>query len=488
MSKAGPQLNNIPAEEATLGSFLIDPEAFLVVDGLHREHFFLLKHQLIFEAMQALNAHEKPLDVLTVASELQRRGVLEQVGGVVYLSQLISAVPSAVNVSAYIAEVQDSYKRRKTLELLQNTARLAAGNYGLDDIAEAAQSITAQLTDLLKAPSQTPTFQSFAEIAPGLEPITWLWPGWIPRGMITLLGAVPGAGKSMIALDLAKRIIHGESFPDGKAGQGPNNVIYVDAELVPQILKERAEAWKMDTSRLFLMLPRPNDAIDFGRDEYRAQLRQMTEIIKPSLIIIDSLSRISSKGENNIEDIRGILAFLNEVASTYSVGLLLIHHLRKRGSLQMSLPEMDVTIDDFRGSSHIIAMARSVLALSVVQDGADINRNGPRKLQSVKSNVGAYPEALGCEFLPLYPAGVFLKWSAQAPQPYRAPTTTDKCLEWLLTTLEAGPLSLSELVKLGEPEGFSKVTIWRARQEAKSRIGDTDGRQSPTNKWQLLTM
>ena len=56
-------------------------------------------------------------------------------------------------------------------------------------------------------------FPSLQELAPSLPEIEWIWPGWIPRGMITLLGSVPGAGKSFLALDLARRVLQGEPFP-----------------------------------------------------------------------------------------------------------------------------------------------------------------------------------------------------------------------------------------------------------------------------------
>jgi len=482
--KAPEPPTNIAAEEATLGSLLLDPQAVHAINGnLKAEHFYLLKHQLIFRAMQALKEQHKPIDMLTLPSELERQGCLSQVGGVVYIAQLVNATPSAINVGAYAADVFDAFRRRKVLELLSQTAKLA---YATDsDLASAADSIQAQMSELLRRPEQDATFQSFAEIAPNLAPITWLWPGWIPQGMITLFGAVPGAGKSMIALDLAKRVIHGQPFPDGKVSRAPQNVIYVDAELVPQILKERAEAWQMDTSRLFLMLPKPNDSIDFGREEYCTQLRRMVETVRPGLVVIDSLSSVSTKGENNIEDIRKLLAFLNELASSYNIALVLIHHLRKRGGMQLSLPEMEVSIDDFRGSSHIIAMSRSVLALSVVQTTSDPDRNGPRKLQIVKSNISAYPDALGCEFQPLHPGpGVYLKWT-EAPKAYREPSKVEQCASWLQEQLENEPLSLAELCKIGGIEGYSKASICRARQMLGSKIADTDGRQSPSNKWQL---
>lgn len=474
---------NVAAEEALLGSFLIDPQAIADINGsLKPHHFYMMKHRFIYEAMRAVHDAGTPLDFLTLASELERRNILEKVGGAVYLSQLIAATPSAMNARSYAREVIEAWRRREILSLASEIAQIA---YDKESKLNEAAGFLVPKIEMLFGHEMDAAYQSFAQLAPTLAPITWLWPAWIPRGMITLLGAVPGAGKSMIALDLAKRIIHGEAFPDGKPGVKPGNVIYVDAELVPQILKERAEAWRMDTSKLFLMLPKPHDAIDFGREEYRAQLRQMAETLKPALIIIDSLSSISSKGENNIEDIRSILSFLNELASTSGAGLVLIHHLRKRGGQQMALPELDVSIDDFRGSSHIIAMSRSVLALSVIKDGPEAKHNGPRKLQSVKSNVGAYPDPLGCEFLPLHPTGVYLNWTMEAPKPYHEPSKAELCAAWLQDQLAPGPLSLQELCSMGELEGYSKPTIWRARQLLGTRIIDTDGRQSPHNKWQL---
>ena len=99
-------------------------------------------------------------------------------------------------------------------------------------------------------------FPSLEELAEELEPIQWLWEDWIPLGMIAMLGAVPGGGKSLVALDLARRIFTGEGFPDGADIPCPGApVVYVDAEAVPQLTNERAERWGMDRSKLFLMLP-----------------------------------------------------------------------------------------------------------------------------------------------------------------------------------------------------------------------------------------
>jgi hypothetical protein len=337
---------------------------------------------------------------------------------------------------------------------------------------------------LMVKPGDRPHFPSLDELGPSLPPVEWLWPNWIPRGMLSLLGAIPGAGKSFLALDLARRIIAGDTFPDGAPVRTPGaNVIYVDAEQVPQLINERAVAWEMDRARLFLMPPEPNDMIDFSRPEYQDRLTEMLYALQPALVVIDSLSSISSKGENNVEDVRGLLGFLSSVALDHNCALLLIHHLRKRGPL----PLVDVlTIDDFRGSSHIIAMARSVLGLSVIQIGPEPDRNGPRRLEIVKTNLARYPQPIGVEFLPLHPHGVTLRYG-DPPQRYREPTKTEGCAEWLLQLLddEREPMKPKRIVELADDAGFSETLVYRARKQLEGRIVNTQGRRSPHNRWGL---
>lgn len=333
-------------------------------------------------------------------------------------------------------------------------------------------------------PGSKPAFQSLHELAPTLRPVEWLWPLWIPRGMISLLGAVPGAGKSYVALDLARRVIESSTFPDHTpVPVSGANVIYVDAEVIPQLINERVKAWGMDSRRFYLMYPKLGEMLDLGETEYQERLIEMVYELKPALVVVDSLSSINSKGENNVEDVRRVLGFLNVLANDYNCGLLLIHHLRKRGAA----PVADLlTIDDFRGSSHIIAMSRSVLGLSVIQTGPEPDRNGPRRLESVKTNLGPYPEPIGVEFRPLHPSGVMLHYG-DAPEEYREPTKLDRCMEWLREILEeAGePMKPKEIIELGEEADFSRGTIYGARKQLGSEISDTEGRRSPTNCWVL---
>ena len=326
-------------------------------------------------------------------------------------------------------------------------------------------------------------FPSLEELAKDLLPIDWLWKNYIPRAMLTLMGAAPGVGKSNICLDLADRAIDGKPWPDGQPNPTTGaNVIYVDAEAVPQVINERAVDWGMNRSRLFMLLP-DDDLLDLGAEKYRNKLVEMTGQIQPALIIIDSLSSISRKGENNIEDIRTLLAFLNALAQDYNTALILIHHLRKGSVGQMKT--WDVGLDDFRGSGHIVAMSRSVIGITLVQTEAETDRNGPRKFEVIKTNLGPYPKPLGFEVLEKQPAGLQINWLEKPPQVYKEPSKQDTCVAWLEGLLRSAkkPLKPGEIEELGVPFDFGRAMIYRARDILADHIENTGGRQSPNNAW-----
>ena len=334
-------------------------------------------------------------------------------------------------------------------------------------------------------PGHQMKFESLEELATSLSPIQWIWPGWLPRGMLTVVGAAPGTGKSFLMLDLAWRATTNQGFPDGSPI--PNSaagVIYVDGEGVPQILNERAQHYGIDRKRLYMLLADSGEAIDFTTEKYRDRLINMVATLQPELVIIDSLSSIHSKGQNNVEDVRDLLSFLIHLAEAYQVGMLLVHHVRKPGNGQQ-MQMFDLSMDDLSGSGHIVAMARVVWGLHVVQTGQQPDPNGPRKLKMLKTNLGPYVDPLGFEFQPLHPAGVTLKWTLDAPQHYREPTKEEICANWLLALLVEAPMKPKDVIAAGEAEGFSRRLIYNARSSWRGQIVNTAGKNSPTNQWKL---
>ncbi|RMH40663.1 MAG: hypothetical protein D6694_09845 [Gammaproteobacteria bacterium] len=263
--------------------------------------------------------------------------------------------------------------------------------------------------------------------------------------------------------------------------------MYVDAENVPQIINQRAEWWQIDRKKLFLMLPDADDILDLGKSKYQDKLYKMVAVINPGVIIIDSLSTISTKGESAVEDVRNILAFLSGIARGFNVPVLLIHHIKKRSLPGMKSVFVELDLEDLRGSSHIVAIGRTIIGIWQVQTTPDAD-DGPRKMAVLKSNLGAKPKALGFEMKPLHPAGVTIQWLDSPPEAYRSPTRIDECAEWLLGYLaEMGePVKPNDVLRAATLQGFSRSTVYRARNALKDAITDTGpSPHAPNNAWKI---
>lgn len=328
-------------------------------------------------------------------------------------------------------------------------------------------------------------FPTLADIADTLKPVSWLWPGWIPRGMLSLLGAYQGTGKSYFVLDLARTVIEGGPWPDGAPSDRIGNVVYVEAEAIPQVTNERAQALGINRHKLWLMMAENGELLDLTQPRWQDHLLDLATTVNPQLIVIDSLSSISSSGQNSVEDTNRLLMYLVALARHCDCGLLMLHHLRKPPGGQLNLPGMSV--HDFRGSGHITAMARTVMGLSVIQNGRQFSLNGARRLDLVKSNLGPYPEGIG---LKLETSGDQVRFVYGAPVAFdEQESTGDKCEDWLLGYLAAhGASKPGDVVAAGKDAGFTRDTIYRTRKSLHAMIGNTEKNyKAPGNLWRLAS-
>lgn len=321
---------------------------------------------------------------------------------------------------------------------------------------------------------------SYAELADTLPPVEWLWEPWIPRGMLSLLGAWQGTGKSWFALDLARIVTQAQQWPDGSGVQRNGACIYVEAEAVPRITVDRIRSMGIDAGRIYPFLPDRFGLMDLANRGWQDRLADMVDTIRPELVVIDSLTNVSETGQNGVEDVKNLLMYLVRLADFANCGLVVIHHLRKPSGGQLTLP--GVSIHDFRGSGHITAMARTVLGLSVVQSGKQFSLNGPRRLELAKTNLGPYPEPLGVQIVDS-PAGV--KQFVYGEAPSSEATMRDECQDWLLDILEDGPIKVKQVLSAGEAQGFGRDTIYRARKDLEGRVINTKGNRHPANQWAL---
>ena len=111
---------NIEAEEAILGGILLDPDAFnRVKSDLTPAMFSFRPHQLIYKSFVALDQANKTTDLINVSEFLSSRNILDTVGGMAKLSQLLNRTVSAANIDRYALLVIDKWKRRELITLGQ---------------------------------------------------------------------------------------------------------------------------------------------------------------------------------------------------------------------------------------------------------------------------------------------------------------------------------------------------------------------------------
>ena len=104
---------SIESEQAVLGSIMLRKDAMHEVeDKVNPDSFYVEKHRIIFQAMLDLSAKNEPIDMLSLSTKLSEQKLLDNIGGNVYLAEIVNVVPSSTNVKHYADIVQKKYVLR----------------------------------------------------------------------------------------------------------------------------------------------------------------------------------------------------------------------------------------------------------------------------------------------------------------------------------------------------------------------------------------
>lgn len=132
LDKIPPQ--SLDAELSTLGSMMVDRSAVeKVLEILKPEDFYREANQTVCSAIMDLAERNEAVDLVTVAEELRRRGKLDMIGGLSYLTSLIESVPTSVNVEHYARIVEEKSILRR---LISASAQISSWAYGEEEPAD----------------------------------------------------------------------------------------------------------------------------------------------------------------------------------------------------------------------------------------------------------------------------------------------------------------------------------------------------------------
>lgn len=324
--------------------------------------------------------------------------------------------------------------------------------------------------------------KSAKEVAARHPAVAWLWEGWMPRSMLSLIVAKPGVGKTHWVLDLVRALQHGRAWPDGLPGPAPSNTVWIEGEGISPEVVERGEALGIDMERMYMIEASDGEILDLTSLAWQEEVIETVAAVKPALVVVDSLSTITANGQDRSEQVTPLLIWLVGLARWSGAAVALIHHLRKSNGAQMEFPL--IGLDDIRGSGQIVAQARSVIAVNKM--GHDLD--APRRLEVLKKTIsrGATPKPLGMTAIKR-PDGLVERFDYGDAPSIESGVKREECAEWLLDMLSDGPVGLKELVEAGETMGFNKTMIWRTRKAMSGQIVDTHTKQSPKNRWALAS-
>jgi len=383
--------HNIEAEEAVIGSLLVDPEAILkTATFLKPEAFYREKNQWLYDACFSLYERNEAINQITVAQELARQGKLEEVGGVAYLSHLVSVLPTSVHAEYYAQIVHRLSVMRR---LISAAGQIAAIGYEAGPDVDVALNRAEDILFKLRRGESPRDFvhirrvleQYFEEsgfVAPPVErhPTHVLTGfvaldellGGLQRSDMIVLGARPSLGKSSLALSIAR---------NAAIEQGATVAIFslemAKEQLVQRLLSSEAE---VDSKRVRLgryteaeekrimeaagvLSEAPiyiDDSPALRVVEMRSKARRLYYERGIDLIIVDylTLMRVDGRVESKVQEISEISRSLKALARELDTPVLAVSQLSR--AVELRTPHIP-SLSDLRESGSIEQDADVVL-------------------------------------------------------------------------------------------------------------------------------
>jgi len=355
---------DLEAEEAVNGSLLIDGEAInLVAHILEPKDFYNPPNRLIYSAAIALNnrREQTAINQITVAEELDRQGLLEKSGGVSYLSHLVSAVPTSLDIEHY-AEIV--YRHSKMRDLIAAAEKISEIGHERDpNVSHAismAEDLLIKIRDersseglihiktLLDRYFESPTDDGRIGIIPtGFNGIDKCLNGGMHRSDLIIIAARPSMGKSSFAMNIARH---------AAVASGAKVAVF-SLEMSRQSLVDRLISAESGINSRFLHISMQSTAQDESRileaqatlaeasiyiddsagvtiSEIRSKVRQMHAQYGVDLVIVDYLQLIQGESktfglENRVQEVSHITRSLKLMAKEIDVPIIALSQLSR---------------------------------------------------------------------------------------------------------------------------------------------------------------
>ena len=377
--------NSIEAERSILGGLMLDENAWDTVSSIvFADDFYRGDHRQIYKCMVSLVGKNKPLDIITIAEELDAIGELKTAGGMAYLSELVNTTPSATNIRAYAEIVRERATIRKLISVGNEIADSGFSPEGRDSatLLDQAESKVFKISDDRPSnggpesvqPLLTKTIERIDELfqtkgaltglSSGFRDIDEITSGLQPADLIIVAGR-PSMGKTSFMMNLVENAVISES----------SSVLVFSMEMPSQSLVLRMlsslgridqtkirtgnladDDWPRLTSAVSLLSDKSlfiDDTPALTPNEIRSRARRVArESGNLGLIVVDylQLMQVSGTPENRAGEISEISRSLKGIAKEFNCPVVAGSQLNR--SLEQR-PDKRPIMSDLRESGAI---------------------------------------------------------------------------------------------------------------------------------------
>jgi len=419
--------HNLEAEESVLGAMMLSSEAIAdVVEVIQTQDFYRTSNGKIFETLKGIYARGEPVDAITAVEELRRRGILEEIGGHLYVRDLVDQVPTPAAAGNYAKIVAQAALLRRLISAAADIMELGysapedpervadqaeqriyevARREQKDQIASLRELVDQAIIDLEHIQNRE---SAFAGLPTGFRDLDSLLSGLQPGNLI-VVAARPGIGKSSLVTNLARNIAVDENAPvamfslEMSRWEIGMRLLCAEARVPWDAIRNKrvgAEHWASIAQAAESLHEAPLTIVDSGNVtlvDIRAKARRLaTRRGGIGLIIVDYLQLMShhQRVDNRQQEIAEISRGLKLLAKELHIPVIAVSQLnRDPERRQDKRPQLS----DLRESGAIEQDADIVMFIH--RDDTDPNKKSVAELIVAKHRNGP-TDSVTLTFLP----------------------------------------------------------------------------------------
>lgn len=386
------QPNDILAEQAVLGSMLVDKDAIIAsIEVLKPDDFYREDNKEIYAAMLELYGIGKSIDMITLKDQLSLRGTLEKVGGISYIATLVDNVPAVSNIENYVKIVEEKSVIRNLIKTANEIIR--NGYSGTEDVDTLVEQAEKRIFDVVQERNSRGyasikevlinVFDEIEDLCKSGKAISGLESGFVDldaktsglnNSALLIVAARPAMGKSAFVLNIANYVARHQKTPvmifnlEMSKEEVTKRILCAESEVDSNKVKNAkldSEDWlklgeasgRLSDTPIYI-----DDTPGLTSAELRAKCRKAKLEKNIGLIIIDYLQLMESKNKNSSrqQEVSEISRSLKILAKELNVPVIALSQLSRAAEARTDHRPM---LSDLRESGSIEQDADIVMFL-----------------------------------------------------------------------------------------------------------------------------